>query len=78
MNLEKIKLLAEQERQMDNGQQPYVMLNSNRIAVQPETMEALGLKQGQTISNTIFSELLKHDLEICRKAIKARSTSGHP
>jgi hypothetical protein len=63
--IEDIKALAEIERQMDSGEVPFVMYGSGRCAVSRECMDALGLKQGQTINGVIFLAMCKWNLANC-------------
>ena len=51
--VDEIKSLAEQERRMDRGEQPYVMHHGRRMAVIPEVMDELGLEVVQTISDAV-------------------------
>lgn len=63
LTLEQIRALARLERKMDSGEQPYVVAEGGRMSVGAEEMEALGLKNGQTISNAIA-------IAICKETIK--------
>ena len=68
LSLEEVRLLAELERKMDSGEIPYVVLQNERIAVIPSIMKHLELKSGQTISMTIYLEIMKCSLsEATRK-----------
>ena len=52
--IEEIRMMAEQERAMDSGIQPYVLeMNRNRWVVCPSVMEEFGLETGQTVSDTL-------------------------
>lgn len=64
------KALADINRQMDNGSQPYVKLNNSRVAVMPEAIKHFNLKQGQAITEEIFIEILKYNISQLEK--KAR------
>jgi len=55
---EEIKILADCELQMDNGA-PFVVLNGSRLMCKQQCMDEFGLKQGQTINDVIFGEILK-------------------
>jgi hypothetical protein len=75
---DEIKLLAECERMMDAGA-PFVRLNNERIMCRKECMEEFGLERGQTITDTIFREILKWNIADCEAAIIERDmkTQGH-
>ena len=53
LTVDEIRMLADIERRMDNGEQPYVLVDGSRMAVEPDIMKELGLVKGQTISKTI-------------------------
>lgn len=60
-----IRLLAQAERDMDEGKVPFVWMMSNsgnyeRLAVAPTIMEELNLVQGQTI-NTMIMDAIAHE-----------------
>jgi hypothetical protein len=59
MNRDQVKMLAESERQMDDGETPFVMWFGNRLPVPPECMAEFGLRQGQTIGDEIVREIAK-------------------
>jgi hypothetical protein len=59
INNEGIRLLAKLEREMDGGEQPYVMFDGGRAAVEKEVMKELSLQHGQTIDSTIFRRILE-------------------
>ena len=68
-NIDEIKMIAEVERKMDSGEQPFVMFSGQRVAVPQTTMDVLGLAQGQTINHTIFMAVLQANLADCQAAI---------
>ena len=51
--VEEVRMLADVERRMDVGEQPYVVNTSGRLAVSPEVMSELGLVSGQSASPTL-------------------------
>jgi len=59
---DQIKMLAEQQREMDAGNVPFAILNGNRLASTAEIMTELGLEQGQTIDMVIFGAMLEASL----------------
>lgn len=73
----KISQLAEVERKMDSGEQPFVRLGTYRIAVRPEIMEVFKLQSGQTISDFIFVAMLEKNIEILREQIAAQKSDKH-
>ncbi len=54
-----IKMLAELERKMDSGEQPFVLWENQRWAFRPEILEECGVVAGQTISSVIYRALLE-------------------
>jgi hypothetical protein len=75
--IEQLRLLAEAERLMDEGKMPFVILRGERVSVQPEVMEELGLKQGQTINLSIFLAICEQFTALCQASIaiqKAQAT----
>ena len=64
--LERIRLLAQAERDMDSGKIPYTMLDGRRVAIEADAMEALNLQQGQTINWSIFIALQEWRIAQCR------------
>ncbi len=69
---EQIRMLAEVERKMDAGEQPFVLYGGHRLAVNPATMAHLALAQGQTISDAIALAVAKHNVEMIEAEIAAR------
>ena len=61
--LEEIRMLVEQEREMDAGTVPFVMLGGHRMAMTPEAMQHFGLTVGQSISHEINMAILKFQIE---------------
>lgn len=74
---EEIRLLAQAERNMDDGTTPFVKLHEHRIAVQPKVMEELNLRQGQTINDVIFRAILRHHIAWCETEIALKKAGDH-
>lgn len=72
LTLEELRMLANQEREMDSGAQPFVLYAGHRLAVTPEAMQHFGLVSRQTINAAVFEALLRHNVEVCRQAIGAQ------
>ena len=63
LTIEDIRMLAEQERKMDSGEQPHVLdKDRNRWAVSLEIMEELGLKSSQSVSGAIITAILEANI----------------
>lgn len=64
-SLEDLRALAAVERQMDDGAVPWVRVDgvSGRASVSPRVMELLGLRSGQSVSWTLWGEILRLHLE---------------
>jgi len=73
MNIEIIRMLAKEERDMDEGKQEFVVYDNTRVAVSKRTMELLMLKTGQSISNIIFKAILESHIKECKDKIKERN-----
>lgn len=72
---EHIRILAEAERLMDEGKVPWVWApdsynSRSRLAVAPNVMEELGLKQGQTVNNMIIDAIAELSLQTLTKKIE--------
>ena len=55
---EEVRMLAQQQRDMDTGKVFFVVLNGERLAVEDDVAKELGLERGQTISRDIFGAIL--------------------
>lgn len=66
MEIEGIRALAEVERQMDDGTQPFVIAGETRMAVQPSVMAEMGLACGQTVSMFLATEIMRYQLAHCQ------------
>ncbi len=53
LTIDEVRMLADLERRMDSGEQPYVVTDGGRKAVEQTIMDELGLVSGQTISSTM-------------------------
>ncbi len=62
LSIEEIRMLADGERRMDSGEQPFVNAPGGRLRVSPEVMEELGLVAGQTISVAIMQAIIEAQL----------------
>ena len=62
ISIEDVRLLAQLHRDMDAGKIFYVMLEGERIAVDDQIADELGLEKGQTICRLIFQEIMKANL----------------
>lgn len=60
--VEQLRMLAEQEREMDAGRVPFVRLRDQRMAMTASAMAEFGLKAGQTINDQIFMGILRFNL----------------
>ncbi len=80
---DQIRDLAEVERKMDAGEMPFVMYHGQRAAMSPEAMEHFDLKQGQSITDTIWGGILRFDLASIQDQIATKTVldwmdrSGH-
>lgn len=65
LTIEDLRLLAQAEQDMHSGKVPWVRVEgtTGRAIMRPETMEALGLSTGQTISWGLFGEIAKLHLQ---------------
>lgn len=68
---EEIRLLAECEKDMDCGKQPFVRVEgaTGRMAVSEEIMIFFGLTSGQTISPTIQLAILRKNVDNLNRQI---------
>jgi hypothetical protein len=57
-----IQRLAEMERRVDSGGQPFVRWRDIRMPVSPEVMANLGLRTGQTVSDALAHETMMASL----------------
>lgn len=74
INKQRIRILAEAERLMDQGKVPWVWSPSQngtyeRMAVTPEIMTELGLEQGQTINQIILEAIAEISMVILRRKL---------
>lgn len=67
--IEQLRMLADQEREMDAGQVPFVRLRDQRVAMTPSAMAAFGLEVGQTINDQIFIGILRLNLAECEASL---------
>ncbi len=79
LTLDEIRMLAEQERIMDSGEQPFVLdTHRNRWSVSAEVMEELGLVSGQGVSHAIITAIVEAHLASiqARIALDAATTGA--
>ena len=64
MNLttEEMKGLAQQERNMENGKQPYVMNRNGKWAFPAELLDECGIVSGQSVSDAMIQTLMQRSL----------------
>lgn len=76
MTLEQMRKLAEVERRMDSGEQPFVEIHGyGRLAVPQHILDECGIVSGQTISSPMLRFLLKRvvvDLQVKTAIYKAQ------
>jgi hypothetical protein len=72
-----IAMLAECERDMDSGKQPFVRDGKgDRWAMPADTLAECGCISGQTVSGTILRALLETNLAKCRAQLALRAAAG--
>lgn len=59
LTVKEMRMLAELERAMDAGTQPYVVHRGDRWAMDALTMEEFGLVSGQTVSGPMIMTILE-------------------
>lgn len=67
-----IRALANLEREMTAGQQPYVVCDGSRWAFKAELLSRLGMKSGQTISGHMLHELMRRNIADLEREIEQR------
>lgn len=75
LSVDEIRMLADQERRMDSGEQRFVLWRGQRAAVDPLVAEELGLENGQTINDAIWRAMLQAQLAQVRAAIQMREAT---
>lgn len=75
---EDMHLLAEIERDMDAGRQPYVVYGGSRMAVEPDQLQEFGLVSGQTINHTIARALMEWRVAKIQAAIALKEARNDP
>ena len=63
LTVEQIKMLAKAEVMMDRGEKPFVIFGGNRMIMDDQVMEKLGLQSGQTINWDIFGAIQQENLQ---------------
>lgn len=59
LTVEQIIALGELDRKMDSGEQPFVIVDGQRLAIPPEIMTVLQLVSGQTASDALYCRILE-------------------
>ena len=75
---EMIREIAALERRMDAGEQPFVKLGDERMAVMQEVMEELGLESGQTVPRFLFNKILEASIGVCKSQIAMKELTKGP
>ena len=75
LTIEEYRMLADMERRMDSGEQPYVIAYDERMAVEPLLMEEFGLVTGQTISSTMAIAVMEARLASLQASITLHRVS---
>lgn len=70
-NNEEIRLVANLEKRMDDGEVQFVLWAGSRVAVEDHIMRQLGLTHGQSISGTIFQAIINARIQYCNQIIEA-------
>lgn len=72
-SIEDLRMLAAAEREMDAGKVPWVRVEgaSARAVMAPEIMDLLGLVSGQTVSWTLWGEIIRLTLKVCQEQLDA-------
>ncbi len=73
---EQIRMIAEVERDMDQGKIPFVVCDGQRVATSDECMDELGLEAGQTINSAIFQAMCLFGIKQCQEKIAERETAN--
>lgn len=70
-SIEELRMLAELERKMDSGEQPFVRVDETqvRLAVADWIMERIGLESGQTISGELAAEICRMNIADCTRKL---------
>lgn len=62
LTLDQIKILADLERKMDSGEQPFVQTSHGRMAFRQELLDECGIKSGQSVSTAMVHTLMQMSL----------------
>lgn len=77
LSVESARFLAELERQMDRGEQPFVVHMDQRLAVMPEVMAELGLENGQTVSSPICDAIIRANMAVMGAQLATAEAVAH-
>ena len=59
---DQMKILADLERKMDSGEQPFVQTSHSRMAFRQELLDECGIKSGQSVSTAMVHTLMQMSL----------------
>ncbi len=74
LSLEQIRGLAELERKMDSGDQPYVLNRGDRWAFSGDVLKHLGIESGRNVSDHLLIEIRKTNLLNLRMKMEREET----
>lgn len=77
ISAEDIRQLSQLERDMDSGQQPYVLVagEQGRFAVSHDCLKEFGLETGQTVTNFIVCKILEWNIALTQSMIALSKAS---
>jgi hypothetical protein len=75
LTIEQIQQLAEMDRRMDSGEQPFVLWHGDRLPVFPTVMAEFGLKSGQTVSDLIAGKIMEAHLASVKAEIALKKVA---
>jgi hypothetical protein len=74
---EQIRMLAEVDRDMDSGKQPFVRDSKGfRFAFPSEVMQQCGVESGQTACESVIIALMQANLAMAQSRILLEKVSG--
>ena len=78
MTDEEIAMLAQLERDMDAGKKAFVINRGGRWAFPDNVLSNVGVVSGQTVCDTVLTELLKRNLADIETLIAIRKAGEQP
>lgn len=75
LSVRDIRLLAELDRKMDSGEQPYVLIDGLRHAFSAEILAHFGIESGQTLSRSLLKPLVQAVILNLRKQMETEEAS---